>query len=403
MHAKLTEIGIKRFAAPEKGRLEVWDTLLPAFGVRVTASGQKTFGVMYRVGGVQRRQTLGSYPAVTLADARKLARKAFAQVAEGRDPSTEKRERREGGKADSFRAVAAEYVDRYAKRHKRERSWREDERLIRRELLPWWGARRIGGVSKADMLNLLDATSDRAPIMANRLLALVRKLFNWCQERGYIEASPCAGIKAPSKERTRERVLRDDELRKLWPAFEAMEYPFGPLFKMLLITGQRVSEVAGMRRDELGPDIVPLWTLSSERTKADRQHVVPLPSLAMDLLRGSPELGGEYVFTARGDRPVNGFSAAKRRADALSGVTGWRLHDLRRTMATGLAKLGTPPHVVSEILNHAPAGITRQVYDRYSYEREVAEALERWGRVPAGHYRRRRGGGAAIRGEGLMT
>lgn len=300
MHAKLTEIGIKRLAAPEKGRLEVWDTLLPAFGVRVTASGQKTFGVMYRVGGVQRRQTLGSYPAVTLADARKLARKAFAQVAEGRDPSTEKRERREGGKADSFRAVAAEYVDRYAKRHKRERSWREDERLIRRELLPRWGARRIGRVSKADMLNLLDATSDRAPIMANRLLALVRKLFNWCQERGYIEASPCAGIKASSKERTRERVLRDDELRKLWPAFEAMEYPFGPLFKMLLITGQRVSEVAGMRRDELGLDIVPLWTLSSERTKADRQHVVSLPSLAMDLLRGSPELGGEGLYDPRG-------------------------------------------------------------------------------------------------------
>jgi integrase len=172
-------------------------------------------------------------------------------------------------------------------------------------------------------------------------------------------------------------VLTDDELRKLWPAFEAMGYPFGHLFQMLLITGQRVSEVAGMRRDELALDPVPLWTLSSERTKAARQQVVPLPSLAVDLLRGLPELG-THVFTTHGNKPVSGLSKAKARADTLSGVTGWRLHDLRRTMATGLARLGTAPHVVSEILNHAPAGITRQVYDRYSYEREVGEALERW-------------------------
>jgi integrase len=391
MHAKLTEIGVKRLQAPEKGRLEVWDKCLPGFGVRVTTSGQKTFMAMYRSHGVQRRQTFGSYPAVTLADARKLARKAFAQVAEGRDPSTEKRERREGGKADSFRAVQVEYLERYAKRHKRERSWREDERLIGRELLPKWGTRRIGGLSKADVLKLLDATADRAPIMANRLLALIRKFFNWSQERGYIETNPCAGIKAPSKERTRERVLTDDELRKLWPAFEAMQYPFGALFKVLLITGQRVSEVAGMRRDELALDPVPLWTLSSERTKAARQHVVPLPSLAVDLLRSLPELGS-YVFTTHGNKPVSGLSKAKARADALSGVTGWRLHDLRRSTATGLARLGTAPHVVSEILNHAPAGITRRIYNRHSYQKEMGEALELW----VAHLQGIIGGGAEV-------
>jgi integrase len=377
MRMKLTEIGVKRLQAPEKGRLEVWDTLLPGFGVRVTTSGQKTFMAMYRAHGVQRRQTFGTYPAVTLADARKLARKAFAQVAEGLDPSVLKRERREGGKADSFRAVAEKYLERYAKRHKRERSWREDERLIRRELLPRWGARRIGEVSKADVLKLLDATADRAPIQANRLLALTRKLFGWSQERGYIETNPCAGIKAPSKERARERVLTDDELRKLWPAFEVMAFPFGEMFKMLLLTGQRVNEVAGMRRDELAMDPVPLWTLSSERTKAARQHVVPLPSLAVDLLRGLPDLG-TYIFTVHRNKPISGFSKAKARVDTLSGVTGWRLHDLRRTVATGLAKLGTPPHVVSEILGHAPSGITARVYTHYSYVSEVADALERW-------------------------
>jgi Arm DNA-binding domain len=226
MRARLTQIGIKRLQVPEKDRLEVWDTLLPSFGVRVTTSGQKTFMVMYRAHGVQRRQTLGGFPAVTLAAARRMARRIFAQVAEGRDPSIEKRERREGGKADSFRAVADEYVERYAKRHKR--SWRQDKRLIDRELLPRWGTRRIGEISKADVLKLLDATADRAPILANRLLALIRKLYTWSQDRGYIEMNPCAGIKAPSKERARERVLTDDELRKLWPAFETMGYPSIP-------------------------------------------------------------------------------------------------------------------------------------------------------------------------------
>jgi Arm DNA-binding domain len=173
MRARLTELGIRRLRAPEKDRLEVWDTLLPGFGVRATPTGHKTFMAMYRARGVQRRLTLGNYPAVTLAAARKLARKAFAEVAEGRDPSVEKRERRGRGKADSFRAVAAEYLERHAKRHKR--SWREDERLINRELLPQWGTRRISEISKADVLKLIDATSDRAPIMANRLLALIRK------------------------------------------------------------------------------------------------------------------------------------------------------------------------------------------------------------------------------------
>jgi integrase len=149
--------------------------------------------------------------------------------------------------------------------------------------------------------------------------------------------------------------------------------------------------VAGMRRDELALDPVPLWTLSSERTKAARQHVVPLPSLAVDLLRGLPELGN-HVFTTQGNKPVSGFSKAKARVDTLSGVTGWRLHDARRTTATGLARLGTAPHVVSEILGHAPSGITARVYTHYSYVSEVAEALERWAAYLQGVI----GGGAEV-------
>lgn len=372
MRAKLTEISLKKLPSREV-RYEVWDTLLPAFGVRVTSEGQKTFVVMYRAHGVQRRQTLGS--ALTLAAARQLARKLFARVAEGKDPSVEKRARREAGKADSFEAVAAQYIERYAKRHKRERSMREDARLIRVELLPHWAQRRIAEISKADVLAILDKTADRAPIMANRLLALVRKLFNWSQERGYIETSPCAGVRAPSKERARDRVLSDDEVSRLLPAFDALGYPFGPLFRIALLTGQRIGEVAGMRWDEINIE-QGVWELSGERVKSGRRHVLPLAGPVIALLTAQPRLGG-FVFTSHGDRPVSGFSHAKARVDRLSGITGWRLHDLRRTMATGLARLGTPPHVVSEILGHAPQGITRAVYDRYSYQKEMRESLEK--------------------------
>jgi integrase len=329
---------------------------------------------MYRANGIQRRQTLGTYPALTLADARKLARKAFAQVAEGKDPSMDKRLSREKTPAGSFVAVATEYLERYARRHKK--SWQSDERLIRVELTPLWAKRRLAEIGKADVLSILDKTADRAPILANRLLALLRKLFGWSVERGYIEISPCAGIKAPSKERVRERTLTDDEIRRLQPAFDRLGYPFGPLFATLLLTGQRVNEVAGMSWDELDFERQ-IWRLAAERTKPGRPHAVPLSAPVMALLGGLPRLGG-LVFTTSGDRPVSGFSRAKARLDNLTGLAGWRLHDLRRTAATNLARLGTAPHVVSAILNHAPQGVTRQVYDRYSYEKEMREALERW-------------------------
>jgi len=376
MQAKLTEISLKRLPARE-ARYEVWDTLLPAFGVRVTESGQKTYVVMYRAQGIQRRQTLGSYPALSLSSARKLARKLFAQVAEGKDPSHEKQQHR--GVAGTFEACAAEYIIRYAQRHKRERSWREDERLIKVNLLPAWGKRRIAEIGRADVLAALDKTADRAPILANRLLALARKLFGWTVERGYIEINPCAGIKAPSKEHSRDRVLSDEEIERLMPSLDRLGYPFGPLFKTLLLSGARLGEVSGMRHAELDLDLA-LWTLSPERTKGGRKHVVPLSASVVAILRALPVFaeGAGFVFTSSGEREVSGFSHAKARLDRLSGVSDWRLHDLRRTAATGLARLGTQPHVVSEILGHAPQGVTRAVYDHYSYEKEMREALERW-------------------------
>ena len=204
--------------------------------------------------------------------------------------------------------------------------------------------------------------------------------------------------------------MSDEEVAKLLPAFKAMEYPYGPLLNILLLTGQRVGEVAGMRWDELDIGertaasgeafedrraLPAVWELPPERTKNGRRHVVPLSGPAANILAALPLLG-EFVFSF-GDRPVRGFSKVKRRLDALSGVTGWRIHDLRRTVATGLARLGTPPHIVSEILGHAPQGITRQVYNRYSYQKEMREALERWAGFVAG------GGGEVVTAIGVAS
>lgn len=174
----------------------------------------------------------------------------------------------------------------------------------------------------------------------------------------------------------RDRVLTDMEIKAVWNAAEEMGYPFGTLVQMLLVTGQRREEVAQMRWEQITNDT---WTLPRTQTKADRAHEVPLSSLAMTILAGIPRFTGPYVFTTTGGtKPVSGYSKAKVRLDAKSGVHGWCIHDLRRTCGTGLARLGIPLVTISRVLNHAEGGVTR-IYARHSYLPEKREALEMWG------------------------
>jgi integrase len=233
------------------------------------------------------------------------------------------------------------------------------------------------------VVGVLDRVVDRgAPIMANRLLVHVKRLFKWAVGRGLVAASPAAHVEAPSPKVERERVLADLELRAVWQGCDRLGWPFGPLVQLMLLTGQREGEVAAMRWSDLDLDAA-TWTLASAQTKAGRAHLVPLSVAAVGILRAQPDLGG-FVFPGRrtdGARPVCGFSKAKVRLDKLCGVNGWVFHDLRRSAATVMAQLRIEPHVVEKILNHSGAGVAGpmgKIYQRYDYLDERRDALELW-------------------------
>ena len=369
---RLTDRLVKQVKRPSSGRREYYDAGLPGFALRVSETGRKSWIVFYQHGGRNRRYTIGPYPAISLAEARKRAHAVFAQAAEGRDPAAEKKAAKS---PDLLEQVIAEFIERYAKAHQ-PRSWSETKRILDHAVAVKWGKRPIGSITRREIIELLDQIADRgAPVMANRTLAALRKLFNWSIARDIISASPCHLVQAPIKETRRDRVLSEDEIRAFWSACEALRYPFGPLFKLLLVTAQRREEVASMRWSDLDLQKA-MWMLPREFTKADRAHIVPLSTAAIDIIENIPETG-EYVFTTVGNRPVSGFSKAKARLVQQTSLVGFRLHDLRRTASTLMRPLGVDRLTVSRILNHADGGVTA-VYDRHTYDQEKCHALNAW-------------------------
>ncbi len=357
--------------------------MLPGFGLRITENGIRTWVVMYRMGGRARRLTVGRYPALSLADARALARDAMHEVAKGNDPGAAKAARRRSPEPE--RHTFADAAEDFLRRHvgKLRRSTRgEYARYFAKVLVPRWGRRRLADLTRADVIDLLDDVMDTGKLAkANHTLVVVRKFLNWCVERGRLDASPCVMVKRPHEQRARDRVLSDDELRAIWGACDRMGHPFDAFLKMLLVTAQRRSEVARMRWSHVDLE-QRLWTIPAEDTKAGRTHEVPLSPLAMEILEAAPRFHGDFVHTTTGgERPISGFSQAKSRLAALSGVAGdWRFHDFRRTGGTGMAGLGVPIFTVGKVLNHSAAsmaGVTA-IYDRHSYLPEKRHALEAW-------------------------
>jgi integrase len=385
--AKLTDLMVEKLGAPSTGRREIFDQALPAFGMRVTDSGVKSWFLMTRINGKLARLTLGRYPALKLAKARQKARDQLKEIGEGKDPRAAKPAPR---RPDTVRNVVDEFLKRHAKVNNR--SWPEAERIFNFDIIPAWGARDIRSISRRDVLELLDKIVDRgSPIMANRTLAHVRKLFNWSIARDLIDVSPCAKVAPPGKAIDRDRVLSDDEIAAVWQAAGRLGHPFATFVRVLLLTAQRREEVASMRRDQLDLDAA-LWTMPREATKSDRVHEVPLSPVVVDMLSAMPtlvirddagrDIESPFVFTTTGRSPVSGFSKMKTALDAASGVTGWRLHDLRRTAATGMARLGTAPHVVEKVLAHSSGIISgvAAVYNRAGYDAEKRAALDAWAR-----------------------
>jgi integrase len=376
MRKKLTELSIARINPPKSGRLEVWDSTLPAFGLRITAAGGRSYVVALRKPGAKHpsRIKIGEPDTMALADARGRARELMNDPAalEPREPRTP---------PDTVAVVIDLFIARDQK--PRNRHWREVEQILKRELAPWLD-RPIQSITRRDVIERLDTIADRAPVRANRVLAWTRRLFGWALERDIINASPVAGIRAPTREVARDRVLEPAELAAVWRASEALGWPFGPITKLLMVTAARKGEVVNMRWSDLKLDDR-LWTVPREMTKAGRLHEVPLSDLAMEIIEGLPRVGDGLVFPARkagSANPVSGFSKVKDRLDQSSGIGDWRIHDLRRTAASGMARLGHPPHVVAAILNHSPGstmGITA-VYNRFRYTDEKRMALDAWSR-----------------------
>jgi integrase len=312
-------------ARPGK-RYVVMDAIVPGFGVRVTDKGHRTFALVTRFPGAKNptRRALGDYGELTLEAARKKARLWLELVQAGKDPAIEdERAKREvlRKKKHTFATVAEEFIKRHISKT---RKAAVAEREIRREFIERWATRPITDIDQSDVKAVLRAAVDRdAPYQAHNLLVHIRSLFNWAIAQGDygLERSPCDRLQPKmviGKKAIRTRVLRDDELRLLWKATDDMGYPYGPLFRLLVLTGQRKSEVAEARWSEIDLKSK-VWTIPAERMKADAAHVVPLAEDAIEVLEILPRFtNGDYVFsTTFGKKPVNGFSKAKDRIDEL--------------------------------------------------------------------------------------
>jgi integrase len=369
---------------PGAKRQELADRHLTGLFLIVQPNGRKSWAVRYRVsGGRNRKLTLGAYPAIDLKTARDLASKALREVAEGKDPGLEKLTARHD-RADTFEAVARQFVELHCKRVNRPNSISSTQGTLRRDVLPYWGKRPLKDITRRDVRDLLDGImADERPAMANRALIVVRKLFNWAIERDIVTVSPCAGIKKPSAERSRDRTLDDNELRDVWLAADQVSGPYEALIKLLMLTGQRRNEVSEMAWGEVDLD-ARLWTLPKERSKNGKAHSVPLSEPAIAILQALPRRGDLVLMPSGGNKSTRDFARNKRRLDALlpADMAHWTQHDLRRSMVSGMARLGVSLPVIEKIVNHSSGSFSGivGVYQRHDYLKEKTAALELWGR-----------------------
>jgi integrase len=397
MAKALTAAAIERLKPDPRKRREVPDGLLHGLYLVIQPNtGAKSWAVRYRFGGRPCKHTIGPYPAFDLGAARKEASEALQQVSRGSDPARVREERRRAeAAADDFETVACLWIERAQRPHNR--SWAETARLIglvpdqvdpkklitkKGSLVAKWGNRKIGDIGRRDVIAVLDNIAAGAPVVANRTLAHLKTLFNWAVARDLIGISPCAGVEPPGDETSRDRMLDDGELRAVWKAAGELGRPFGSITQLLILTGQRREEVAGMEWTEIDLDNH-LWRLPRGRVKNKNGHEVPLNEAAITIIKKLPRIKGcRYVFSTNGERPVSGFSKFKHKLDAKSGVKTWRLHDIRRTFASGLARLGINLPVIEKVLNHSSGsfkGIVG-VYQKHGFADEKRAALETWGR-----------------------
>jgi integrase len=387
---RLTANGIEKIG-PKSARQEIPDTIVPGLYFIVQPSGAKSWSIRARLHGKPIKYTIGKYPAYELGSvdkpntARCLAQQALNAIHRGKDPRTIRNEER----ANTVKAVAAEWIKRDQKGNRRVG---ETERLLDRDVLPHIGDRPIISITKPDIKRLVDRATDRSRYAGTHLVSRVHRLFAWAVEADYIATNPVRGIKKPvtMKEMARDRVLADGELGAVWWATGDIAWHFGQAARLLILTGARLNEIAQLRWSEVDLETGTI-ALEGERTKTGAPHIIPLSAPALEIVKHLDEKwhveavdgAPSFVFTTTGRTPVSGWSRAKRQIDSrCPDMPAWKLHDLRRTLATGLQRQGTRLEVTEAVLGHTSGsrGGIVGVYQRHDWAEEKRAALEGWGR-----------------------
>ena len=398
---RLTDRSIETLR-PKAARYEVWDDARKGFGIRVSPRGAKSFVWVYHFDGRPRRLTFGTYPRLSLADAGVKLAQAKNLLAKGIDPGSRAVAERDAERhAETIEELVASYLDRYARLRKR--SAFEDERILRKDVLPRWAKRKAKDITRRDIVRLLNEIVDRgAPIQANRTLTILRRMFKFAVGQAILEISPCDQVEAPSSENERDRALGEEEIRLLWQVLDtaSMEQNARRILRLMLVTGQRKAEVMGLHAQEVDYE-KRLWTLPANRAKNGREHLIPLSNLALQILDEAPANDAGYLFPSgltglpyRGQsidhatrylfapRPARAGRRAPRQpaSPPLAGLMErFTPHDLRRTVATRMRELGISRGDVKMVLNHVETDVTAR-YDRYDGLAEKRRALDLWAR-----------------------
>src|SRR5262245_18030590 len=363
-----TDASVDKIKLPKRGQVDVRVLSFPGLYLRLSHGGTKTWS--YSTGKM--RVALGVYPEMSLAEAHEAWRQVRKEIKAGRDP----RALNQKPASTVFADVAEEWLRRDIAGNRTEGEYR---RIFKKDVLPGWGHLQIHEITRRHVLDLLDGIVDRGkPTMALRTYMRLHRLFAWAVKRGIVDTNPVATVEKPAGEVRRDRVLDDKELVAVWRAAEQLGYPVGHAVRLLILTGARRDEIAKLRWAEIEDGTI---HLKGERTKKGQAHDIPLSAPARELLEEMPRIGDDYVPTFNGKTAINNWDGLKRQLDKISGVTGWRLHDLRRSVATGLQKLGVALQVTEAVLGHlsgSRAGVVG-IYQRHNYASEKRSALEAWG------------------------
>jgi integrase len=371
-------------AKPERTRREVPDGTGTGLYLAIEPTGTKSWVLRCRHAGTPKRITLGraGEGGLSLVAARHAAAAARHRLEQGIVSAPSARsETGEAAVGDRIETAVAAFLELHAFKKNRISTAQAAERIFNRLVLPKWKGRSVHSIRRRDVIDLIEHIATDRPYLANRTLGVLSKFFHWLMSRDVLAVSPVSGVERPHKEEVRNRTLTDVELRALWLACED-DGPFGQALRMLVLTGARRNEVSHMKWGEIDEE-QRLWVLPSARAKNAREHAIPLSSQAWALIQTMPRFAGcEFVFTADGRSPIAGWAKAKTRLSGKAGIAeeDWRLHDLRRTAASGLARLGVSVPAIEKALNHQ-SGVFRGIvstYQTHDYADEIRIALQRW-------------------------